>query len=59
MTQMALVVMDVLRHEAGLKVPTDMAVVGYDDTPPARWPSYDSTSFSQPAMKWLRILFIF
>ena len=46
---MALVVMDVLRHEAGLKVPTDIAVVGYDDTPPARWPSYDLTSFSQPA----------
>ena len=46
---MALVVMDVLRHEAGLNVPTDIAVVGYDDTPPARWPSYDLTSFSQPA----------
>ena len=46
---MALVVMDVLRHEAGLNVPNDIAVVGYDDTPPARWPSYDLTSFSQPA----------
>ncbi len=46
---MALVVMDVLRHEAGLKVPADIAIVGYDDTPPAQWPSYDLTSFSQPA----------
>ena len=46
---MALVVMDVLRHEAGLNVPTDMAIVGYDDTPPASWLSYDLTSFSQPA----------
>ena len=46
---MALVVMDVLRHEAGLRVPDDMAIVGYDDIPPAGWPSYDLTSFSQPA----------
>ena len=46
---MALVVMDVLRHQAGLRIPDDIAVVGYDDTPPARWPSYGLTSFSQPA----------
>ena len=46
---MALVVMDVLRHEAGLRVPDDIAIVGYDDIPPAGWPSYDLTSFSQPA----------
>lgn len=46
---MALVVMDVLRHKAGLSVPDDIAVVGYDDTPPAAWPSYDLTSYSQPA----------
>ena len=46
---MALVVMDVLRHEAHLAVPDDIAVVGYDDIPPAAWPSYDLTSFSQPS----------
>ncbi len=46
---MALVVMDVLRHEAGLNVPGDIAVVGYDDIPPASWPSYNLTSYSQPA----------
>jgi DNA-binding LacI/PurR family transcriptional regulator len=46
---MALVVMDVVRHEAGLRVPDEMAIVGYDDIPPAGWPSYDLTSFSQPA----------
>ncbi len=32
---MALVVMDVLRHEAHLAVPDDIAVVGYDDIPHA------------------------
>ncbi|MGB2284089.1 MAG: LacI family DNA-binding transcriptional regulator [Candidatus Puniceispirillaceae bacterium] len=46
---MALVVMDVLRHEEGLRVPKDIAIVGYDDIPPASWLSYDLTSFSQPA----------
>ena len=46
---MALIVLDVLRHECGLRVPEDIAVVGYDNIPPASWPSYSLTSFSQPA----------
>lgn len=46
---MALIIMDVLRHKAGLAVPDDIAVVGYDDTSPAAWPSYELTSYSQPA----------
>ena len=32
--------MDVIRHEYGLSIPDDVAVIGYDDVPPASWPSY-------------------
>ena len=46
---MAFVVMDVLRHELGLSVPGDVSIVGYDDVPPAAWPSYDLTTVRQPA----------
>lgn len=45
---MAFAVLDVLRHELSLRVPEDIAVVGYDDVQAASWPSYDLTTFSQP-----------
>ena len=44
---MALAVMDTLRYELGLKIPEDVAVVGYDDVPAAGWPSYDLTTVRQ------------
>ena len=44
---MAFPVMDVLRHELGLSVPQDVSVVGYDDVPPAAWPSYALTTVRQ------------
>lgn len=44
---MAFAVMDVLRFELGLKVPRDVAVVGFDDVPPAAWPAYSLTTFRQ------------
>ena len=45
---MAFAVMDVIRHEFGLSIPDDVAVIGYDDAPPAAWPSYDLTTMRQP-----------
>ena len=45
---MAFTVLDVLRHELSLKVPDDVAVVGYDDVPLASWPAYALTTVRQP-----------
>ena len=46
---MAIAVMDVLRHELGLRIPDQVSVVGYDDVPPAAWPAYDLTTVRQEA----------
>jgi len=46
---MAFAVLDVLRSELGLKVPEDVAVVGYDDVPAAAWAAYHLTTVRQPA----------
>lgn len=45
---MAIAILDVARHEFGLRVPEDLSIVGFDDVGPASWPSFDLTSFSQP-----------
>jgi DNA-binding LacI/PurR family transcriptional regulator len=45
---MATAVAEVARHEFGLRIPRDLSLVGFDDTGPARWPSFSLTSFSQP-----------
>ncbi len=47
---MATAMMEVARHEFGLRIPRDLSVVGFDDTPVARWPSFSLTSFAQPLM---------
>jgi DNA-binding LacI/PurR family transcriptional regulator len=40
--------MDALREEAGLRVPEDVSVVGFDDIAMASWPHYLLTTFRQP-----------
>jgi len=45
---MAIACLDVARHEFGLRVPDDLSIIGFDDTSPAQWRSYQLTTFSQP-----------
>lgn len=45
---MAFAVMDTLRHDLGLRIPEDVAIVGFDDVPLAAWPSYNLTTVRQP-----------
>lgn len=45
---MAFAVMDALRFDLHLRVPQDVAIVGYDDVPLASWRSYDLTTVRQP-----------
>ncbi len=45
---MAITVLDTVRHCFGLRVPEDISIVGFDDAPPAAWPSYALTTYRQP-----------
>lgn len=40
-------VMDVLRREGNLRIPGDLAVIGFDDVPQAAWLNYGLTTFRQ------------
>lgn len=46
--QMAIAVIDTLRHDLGLAVPADVSVVGFDNVPQAAWPAYQLTTYEQP-----------
>jgi DNA-binding LacI/PurR family transcriptional regulator len=39
---------DALRDVAGIRVPEDIAVAGFDDIAMARWPRYSLTTYRQP-----------
>ena len=41
-------VLDVARHDFGMRLPEDLSVIGFDDIPQAGWRSYDLTTFRQP-----------
>ena len=51
---MALTTMDVIRFSLQLSIPNDVAVVGFDDVPPASWPAYNLTTVRQRANKMVR-----
>ncbi|MFM7332736.1 MAG: LacI family DNA-binding transcriptional regulator [Brachymonas sp.] len=46
---MAIAVMDVLRNEFKLRVPQDVAVIGFDNVPQAAWGGYQLSSIEQDA----------
>jgi DNA-binding LacI/PurR family transcriptional regulator len=46
---MAIAVMDVLLGELGLRVPQDVAVIGFDNVPQAAWGAYSLSSIEQDA----------
>lgn len=50
---MAFAALDTARH-LGLRVPADLAVVGFDDVPMASWASYDLTTVRQPLRQMIR-----
>lgn len=50
---MAFGVLEVLRHELGLRVPEDVSVIGYDDAPMASWKTFDLTTVRQPMSRMI------
>lgn len=48
---MALGVMDAARLQAGLRIPQDLSVVGFDGAEPSRWLSYGLTTIRQPVRR--------
>jgi DNA-binding LacI/PurR family transcriptional regulator len=49
----ALGALDAARYELGLDVPGDVSIVGFDDIPPASWPSYSLTTIRQPVAEMI------
>jgi DNA-binding LacI/PurR family transcriptional regulator len=51
---MALGLMDAVRYELGIKIPEQLAVVGFDNIPMSNWPSYRLTSYHQPVERLVK-----
>lgn len=47
---LALGAIDAIRHRLGLRVPDDIAVIGFDDVPQCESPNYRLTTYRQPLM---------
>lgn len=45
---MAMAALDAARWHAGLRVPEDVSIIGFDDIAIASWPKYDLTTIHQP-----------
>ena len=45
---LAIGTIDAIRHNLGLRVPQDIAVIGFDDVPQASTPNYRLTTYRQP-----------
>jgi DNA-binding LacI/PurR family transcriptional regulator len=52
---MALAAFEVARTEFGIRVPEELAIVGYDNSEPAAWPFYRLTSVDQNLPEMARI----
>lgn len=50
---MALGAMDALRHDLGLRVPEDVAVMGFDDIPEAGYASYRLSTIKTPVVEMI------
>ncbi|MDX1413290.1 MAG: LacI family DNA-binding transcriptional regulator [Candidatus Promineifilaceae bacterium] len=45
--------MDAARFKLGIRIPGDLAVIGFDDIPASRWPSFSLTTIRQPVNKMI------
>ena len=52
---MAMGCMDAARYRLGIRIPEDLAVVGFDDIPAASWSSYSLTTIRQPVNRMIDI----